>query len=332
MTARTTARHDGRGKTPFNRRILMLSTASCFLTFFLVVKSNNPSAPPQLISDPHLVEACQDTPCFLRNLFPDAIPASLALTAFGYVKAFMRRQPDIPTPYIMRQNLKRSAFSECSVVGGAPTQDQSYGRIIDSSPTIRLNVRYPPFLRAEGVSTPLGSRTDILLIQNGALSKFEKYTNGWGQGNTTLAHLRFLAGETLFTEKPLLLYRTECYTNVGNCIRALAALNTSTAPGRLPIWLLHYDIEDLATAALQRFGPHRNKIPSTGIIAILIALRICKRINVFGMSGSTKADGNFHNYTVWSGHDLNSERRFIHWLFTCSPFRNQWCGRVNVFP
>lgn len=283
------------------------------------------------------LDVCEKTSCFLRQRMGDSrkgrIQSSLQSTkgraAFEALKEHLVKQSDFPVHNFRRQSYVRPSFANCSFIGGSPSSSKkSYSKIIDSGPTIRLNRRYPAFLRAEGVPTFLGSRTDVLVLQRATLKTIGRYIKKLGGGNNTLEYSRFLAGESFFKEKPLLLYRSRCF-DARACTEALEILNNSTIPGRLPFRLIHQDIEKSAVASLKRFGQH--KVPSTGIVGILVALRMCKVINVFAMNGSTKGDGDFPKRTVWNGHDLSVERKFVRWLGTCRPHENPWCGRVKVF-
>lgn len=132
----------------------------------------------------------------------------------------------------------------------------------------------------------------------------------------------------------MILYRSECPGRNGACGAAWMALRRAALPKWTALYFLHPNIELSTRQLLQHVddGFEERHVASTGIVAVVFALRICKRISLFGFNGSVIGDREVRTNIVWRGHHLLAERHLIHWLETChdGPFAHL-CRRLKIY-
>lgn len=331
----------------YTKRVPIVGVTSIFVVFVCQQlrgpsRAANAQVPP-LWSRQSLF-SCVSRKCLHSPpLASQGLSLSDASNAHEHIHSYLSLRPEQPPPTPVHF-LQVAARSTCSVVGGAPlpkdvsTQEQS--RIVDdnSQITIRLNVRAPELLIAEGSAPPLGTRTDVLFLQRGSLHTFERYIHGWGEGNNTLGDARREAGKRLLEQRnPVLIYRPECPSRFSSCPMAWEALNKASLLRWTDVHLLHYDTEILTNSLLHRFTGRRRfrigaDVPSTGIVTIVAALRMCAKVHAFAMNGSLTGDANHAGQTVWRGHKLRTERRLLRWLETCPTQEPEGlCGKLTIY-
>ncbi|CAN8062815.1 unnamed protein product [Agarophyton chilense] len=226
----------------------------------------------------------------------------------------------------------------CAVIGGAPISKQSgtaeQEKLVEKADVIiRFNVRYPSFMRSEGSSAALGSRTDLLLVQRSALHSLKRFVHGWGQGNATLGNERRKAMDHFQREAPVVVYRHECPGRFRSCVMGWEAFGDSVVKSISHMHLLHPDIEATAYKLLEKRKENAGlSVPTTGMIGIVMALRCCERVHIFAMNGSIGGNAVANSEPVWRGHDLRAERLFIRALESCAPGNDRdYCGRAKIF-
>lgn len=265
-----------------------------------------------------------------------------ANAALHHMRAFLMNKPNQPPPE-PEDFLTTAMLSTCAVIGGAPLPPHvswtEQSRLVDQMADLimRLNVRVPELLAAEGAAVPLGTRTDAMFLQRGSLRSFERYIHGWGEGNTTYGEVRKRAGKTLKDRwHPVIIFRPECPSRFESCPKAWKALGQSSLPQWTGLHLLHYEVEILTNTLLKRVvGKRRFRIgsdvPSTGIVTVVAALRICKEVTVFAFNGSVHGDGDVPGQAVWGGHKLKAERKLLRWLAICPREDDEVCGKLTIY-
>lgn len=290
------------------------------------------------------LEECLSSECLLTYQFREQkLSTRDATAALENMHIYLSRTPLQPPP-LPQDFLEAASRATCAVVGGAPLPSyvscEEQAQLVDSTTdlTIRLNIRTAEFLQAEGVSAPLGSRTDVLIIQRGSLRSFERYIHGWGEGNATRGRIRQLAGERFKQySRPLLVFRPECPSRFQSCPNAWAALGNSSLPSWMDLFMLHYDIEMQTNRLLKKAAGKRSfrigtDIPSTGIVAVVTALNMCNRVNVFAFNGSVHGDGDVPRSKVWRGHKLRIERKLLRQLESCKTAGfERLCGKLRIY-
>ena len=282
---------------------------------------------------PSEVNACLETSCFLKPPFSTQIPESEALESLNLMEQYLNAH-FVQT--IHQVSGQRLPFRECSVVGGSPRlPNMTHDAFVDSTIVFRLNMRAPEFLKAESILTGLGTRTDFLVVQHITVRKIQRYIEGRNINNKTLQKARADAGARFRDRRPILLYRTEC-SRAKACPRAWARLIDSEVPGWLPVSFVnpHHEFETMRQLNRERTGVYRlprKLAPTTGLVAIFIALSNCRHVNLFGFNGSPVGDGDFVNKTVGQMHPMTSERNVVRWLSQC-PHEESWlCGRLTIY-
>lgn len=308
-----------------------LVLALCVVAILLSIheKAWPPAHLSSLVWSPSHLTSCLSTPCLLSLPFRPILRASEASTALPLLRNYLRKHVVPPPPLPLQSS---SPHPMCSVIGGAPiSPNSSHSLIIDSTIVFRLNLRLPEFLTAESHATTLGTRTDILLIQRAAVRSFERFIHGWGDGNLTLAASRRHAAKTVQKRLPAIIYRTECPGRFKACPKAWLALQFSSLPKWGPLQFLspHFEIETIKV--LTRFGLYSKEVPTTGAVAIVAALSICKQVMLFAFNGSIFGDADYAKAAVWRGHHLKVERRFVRWLSICPGGESWLCGRLRIY-
>lgn len=258
------------------------------------------------------------------------------------IKRLLYMKPLFP-PAFPQEFSDKAIRSTCAVIGGSPLSPHisatEQSRLVDETTDLvfRLNVRVPELLAAEGASPPLGKRTDAVFIQRGSLRSFERYIQGWGGQNASRGTLRKQAGEAFKAKwHPTMLFRHECPSRFESCPKAWHALARSSLPAWSDLHVLHYGLEMKTQMLLHDLNVRRNfslatDVPTTGIVAIVTALHICKAVNVFMFNGSITGDGDVPTQDVWRGHNLKSERALLQWLGTCTGEEFEICGKLTIF-
>lgn len=290
------------------------------------------------------LEACLYSKCLLTRSFKEQkLSTDDAMAALEHLRTYLSRKPLQP-PSSPQAFLEAASEATCAVVGGAPlpqhVSSEAQTRLVDSTSdlTIRLNTRTSEFLGAEGVSAPLGSRTDVLIVQRGSLRSFERYIHGWGEGNATRGRVRRSAGQRFKQySRPLVVFRCECPSRFASCPSAWAALENSSLPSWMNVHVLHYGIEMQANSLLEVAAGKQNflighDVPSTGIVAVIAALNMCKKVHVFSLNGSVVGDGDAPGSTVWRGHKLWAERQLLRRLSDCKRVEFEGlCGKLTIY-
>lgn len=288
--------------------------------------------------------ACVSSMCLLTASFKEQeLSTEDAMIALGHIQTYLSRKPLQPPPS-PTDFLQAASRETCAVVGGAPLPQhvsrEAQTHLVDSTAdlTIRLNIRTPEFQEAEGVSAPLGSRTDVLILQRGSLRSFERYIHGWGEGNETRGRVRQLAGQRFKQYSgPLVIFRPECPSRFTSCSSAWAALGNSSLPSWMDVHMLHYSIEMQTNRLLEIAAGKQNfsighDIPSTGVVAVIVALNMCKKVHLFSFNGSVDGDIDVPGSTVWRGHKLWAERQLLRRLGDCNGVEfEELCGKLMIY-
>lgn len=295
--------------------LLLLSTRNIFssnLSFSsLTLFSSHRVHPPSFSTSffwtrPSLI-SCLESGCLAAAPFNH----SNSTQAHDRLHAYLRRTPTQP-PRPPTHFLRNMSNSSCAVVGGAPhspsTNFTTLSAQIDGMDiVVRLNVRVPSLLAAEGHESRLGKRTDILIIQRGSMRNLLRYQFGWGGGNGTLAKKRRLAGKTL--KNVMMVFRTECGGVKKGCAEAWDVLEKEKAFTKWKdLRLLGWEVENQVR---QKLWGTEKAVATTGFVSVWAMLGVCKEVGVFGMNGTLTGDGDRGNITVWRGHKLNRERQVL---------------------
>lgn len=328
-----------------NSKALVVSIAlGSFVLILLRAWLNfpKPSRPPLLWSRVSLL-ACVARDCLHQTQFAaQRLSTEDANAALQHMREFLTNEPNQP-PMEPDDFLATAMYSTCAVIGGAPlpphisSTDQS--RLVDqmANLTIRLNVRVPELLAAEGATVPLGTRTDALFVQRASLRSFERYIHGWGEGNATQGGVRREASKILKHRwNPVIIFRPECPSRFESCPKAWEALGRSSLPQWTGLHMLHYEVEMRTNTLLKRVVGKRkfrigSDVPSTGIVAVVAALRMCKEVTAFAFNGSVYGDGDVPGQAVWAGHKLRAERKLLRWLATCLREDDEVCGKLTIY-
>lgn len=286
---------------------------------------------------------CVNERCLRNEAFRNHnLSSEDAELSLGHMRQLLEKKSFFP-PVIPQKFLDKLSNSTCAVVGGSPLPPQisatEQSRLVDESADVvfRLNVRVPEFLIAEDALPPLGTRTDAIFVQRGSIRSFDRYIYGWSEGNATRGRLRKQAAQMLKKKwHPKIIFRHECPGRFKSCPKAWDALSSSSLFDWSDMHVLHYHFEMYTKELLQdvRKGGVSfvgSSVPTTGIVAVVTALQICKAVNVFMFNGSITGDGNLPTNDVWRGHNVKSERALLRWLATCSRKEAGICGKLTIF-